>query len=188
MSQRKLIKLHLGCGKRNIPGFINVDLINLPHIHHQRSVDNLKVFADNCAGLIYASHVLEYFDREEAVSVLHDWKRVLAPGGVLRIAVPHFNQLIKVYQNKGDLKTILGPLYGRIVIATQEGEKILYHKTTYDFKSLKILLESVGFKEVQTYNWKNTIHRYYDDQSQAYFPHMDKEHGILISLNIEATK
>jgi len=27
-----------------------------------------------------------------------------------------------------------------------------------------------------------------DDHSQAYLPHMDKENGILISLNIEATK
>jgi hypothetical protein len=28
----------------------------------------------------------------------------------------------------------------------------------------------------------------FDDHSQAYLPHMDKENGTLISLNIEAVK
>ncbi|GAG94071.1 unnamed protein product, partial [marine sediment metagenome] len=33
-----------------------------------------------------------------------------------------------------------------------------------------------------------TIHKGYDDCSQSYIPHMDKEHGLLISLNVEAEK
>ena len=32
------------------------------------------------------------------------------------------------------------------------------------------------------------IHIDYDDYSQAYYPHMDKDNGILISLNVEAIK
>ena len=28
----------------------------------------------------------------------------------------------------------------------------------------------------------------YDDHSQAYFPHMDKENGIHVSLNIQGQK
>jgi hypothetical protein len=46
----------------------------------------------------------------------------------------------------------------------------------------------VGFKNVHRYDWRQTIHKDYDDFSQAYIPHMDKEHGILISLNVEAEK
>ena len=64
----------------------------------------------------------------------------------------------------------------------------LYHKTTYDFKSFKKVLEDAGYKNVRMYNWQDTIHKDYDDYSQAYIPHMDKENGILISLNVEATK
>ena len=53
---------------------------------------------------------------------------------------------------------------------------------------LKKILEEVGFKNIKRYDWKNTIHKHYDDYSQAYIPHMDKENGILMSLNVEAVK
>ena len=53
---------------------------------------------------------------------------------------------------------------------------------------LKTLLLECGFSKVNFYNWKNTEHSNFDDHSQAYIPHMDKENGTLISLNVEATK
>ncbi len=182
------IKLHLGCWKRNIPGFINVDYCNLPHIHYKRGVDDLSIFPNDCAELIYASHVFEYFDREKGEGVIKEWYRVLAPGGILRIAVPDFEKLEIVYKKYKDLSKILGPLYGKMKINTKNGDKIIYHKTVYDFTSLKNLLISVGFNKVKKYDWKKTIHKDYDDHSQAYIPHMDKKHGILISLNVEANK
>ena len=62
MRKQEYINLHLGAGKRNIPGFINVDLSNYKHIHFKRNVSNLKNFKTNSVDYIYASHVLEYFD------------------------------------------------------------------------------------------------------------------------------
>ena len=64
----------------------------------------------------------------------------------------------------------------------------IYHKTIYNFASLEKLLIKSGFKDVKRYDWQKTIHKDYDDHSQAYFPHMDKHNGILISLNVEAIK
>ena len=87
------MKLHLGCGKRNFEGWINVDLANFPHVHHKSSVGDLKMFEDNTADLIYSSHTLEYFDRLEVVSVLKEWHRVLKSGATLRVAVPNFKAL-----------------------------------------------------------------------------------------------
>ena len=109
-------------------------------------------------------------------------------GGTARIAVPDFEALVKVYLQYGDLNRVIGPLYGRIAVKTPDGEKKFYHKTVYDFATLKAILESSGFGNVRRYEWRNTIHRDYDDFSQAYIPHMDKEHGLLISLNVEADK
>lgn len=183
-----LLKLHLGCWKRNIPGFINVDLCNLPHIHYKRNVDDLSIFDSNCARLIYASHVLEYFDREEAKKVLKEWYRVLAPKGTLRLAVPDFLKLILIYKKYKQLDKILGPLYGRMEIDSPKGKKLIYHKTVYDYASLKKLVEAAGFKNFRRYDWRKTIHKNYDDHSQAFIPHMDKKNGILISLNVEADK
>ena len=44
------------------------------------------------------------------------------------------------------------------------------------------------FVNVRRYDWRQTIHKDYDDHSQAYYPHMDKENGLLMSLNVEADK
>ena len=182
------MKLHLGCGKRHIPGFVHVDRADFAHIDHNHSVDSLPFFSDSSADLIYASHVLEYFDRVEVLSVLKEWGRVLKPGGILRLAVPGFEELLKVYSKSSDLNKILGPLFGRMEIKGPDSSSTIYHKTVYDFPSLCRTLEENGFANVRKYNWRETIHSEYDDHSQAYYPHMDKDRGILISLNVEATR
>jgi len=184
------VQLHLGCGKKYIPGFIHIDIDTFPHVDYQSEVSKLPMFADNSVDLIYCCHTFEYFDRFQAPDILKEWRRVLKPGGILRLAVPDFENITKVYLKYGDLdhQGILGPLYGRIEIETADGKKTLYHRTTYDFNSLRKVLETAGFSKVERYDWKKTIHKDYDDFSQAYIPHMDKENGILISLNVEATK
>lgn len=183
-----MIKLNLGCWHRDIPGFINIDLCDFPHIDYKSNIDDLSMFKDGSVDLIYSSHSFEYFDRQEAVSVLKEWRRALMPGATLRLAVPDFDKLIECYQKTESLENILGPLYGRMEVDTADGPKMLFHKTTYSFNSLKALLEENGFRDVQRYDWRQTVHKDYDDHSQAYFPHMDKENGTLMSLNIEAKK
>lgn len=182
------MKLHLGCGKRHLPDFVHVDLAEFPHIDYRHDVRRLPMFVDETVELIYACHVLEYFDRLEAVVVLREWHRILKPGGVLRVAVPDLAALVEVYRRAADLSLILGPLYGRMEISTAVGSRTLYHRTVYDFDSLRSTLESVGFSNVRRYDWRQTIHKDYDDFSQAYIPPMDKENGLLISLNVEADK
>ena len=180
------MKLHLGCGKRYLQGFVHVDLADFPHIDYRHGVDRLQMFPDGAAELIYTSHVLGYFDRIEAKRVLQEWNRVLCIGGLLRLAVPDFRALAEVYFEYGKLDLILGPLYGRMEVTGTES--LIYERTVYDFESLKGLLEETGFAEVHRYDWRQTIHRDVDDHSQAYIPHMEKERGKLVSLNVESTK
>lgn len=182
--KNKEVRLHLGCGKRNFPGFINIDKSNYQHIHYRRDVGNLKIFKNNSVNMIYASHVLEYFDISEAKYVLKEWKRVLVKGGLLRISIPNFESLIKVYKKNNDIDNIIGPLFGKM----KSGNKIIYHKYVYNYKAIYNLLSSLNFKDIKLFNWKKTFHSKYDDHSQAFFPHMDKKKGILISLNIDAQK
>lgn len=184
----KIIKLNLGCWHRHIPGFIHVDFCEMPHIDYKSSIDKLPFFSDDTVDLIYCSHALEYFDRFEAKRVLAEWRRILRPGGLLRLAVPNFASLMKVYEVTGELDRVLGPLYGRMEIQATDGPRTLFHKTTYDEKSLSSLLLDCGFVDPAKWDWRNTEHANIDDHSQAYFPHMEKESGIHISLNIQAYK
>jgi len=175
------MKLHLGCGKRDFgSGWIHIDSEDFPHVDFNDVMD--IPFKDGSCDVVYASHLLEYFDRDEAFTVLEEWKRVLKPGGILRLAVPDFTAICDLYRNGHNLDSFLGPLYGKM------GDPPIYHKTIYTFTSLSKLLTLVGFKDVVGYDWRETEHSEFDDHSQAYIPHMDKDNGTLISLNLEATK
>lgn len=178
------MKLHLGCGKRDFgPDWISIDGGSFPHLH-SHNITKLE-FEDNTVDLIYSSHVLEYFDRAEVLDVLNEWKRVLKPNGTLRLAVPDFEAMVKLYMNdEYGLDYFLGPLFGKMPMSDQT----IFHKTVYDFESLKKTLEKVGFNDVKLYDWRDTEHSHIDDHSQAYIPHMDKENGTLISLNVECKK
>ena len=179
-----MVKLNLGCGKRDFGSdWIHIDGAEYPHLESQ-NIESLD-YRNKSVDLIYASHIIEYFDRKEVLSVLKEWKRVLRIDGVLRIAVPDFYQMAKLYLvDSYDLEKFLGPLYGKMVML----KKTIYHKTVYDFNDLKELLEEVGFRNVKKYDWRETEHSEFDDHSQAYIPHMDKENGTLISLNVECLK
>lgn len=165
-----------------IPGFIHVDVMDFPHIDHKRSADDLAIFEAGSVDLIYACHILEHFKRNEIDRVLAEWFRVLKPGGVLRVSVPGFEEMVAIYQKFNDFNLILGPLVG--------GQTYLYnfHYMAFDFASLAKRLKDIGFKEVRRYDWRETEHAAIDDYSQAYIPHMDKEHGLPVSLNVEAIK
>lgn len=49
----RIMKLHLGCGKRHIPGFLHIDAIDFPHVDPVTSIDNLSFIADASVDLIY---------------------------------------------------------------------------------------------------------------------------------------
>ncbi len=176
------MQLHVGCGDRYIPGFIHVDIRKLPHVDYVTSADKLNMFENNSVDLIYSCHILEHFRRYQIENVLEEWRRVLKTGGILRIAVPDFEKLVEVYLKTGDLKLILGLLVGR-----QDYPENTHH-VVFDYTYLSEVLARVGFKNIHRYDWRQTIHKDYDDYSQAYIPHMDKGQGILVSLNVEATK
>lgn len=176
------MKLHLGCGKRFLPGFVHIDAVDYPHVDHVATIDNLSFIQTDSVDLIYNCHVLEHFKRRDVERVLSEWHRVLKPGGTLRVSVPDFSKLCEVYQRENKLDLVIGALFGR--------QDYLYniHYNVFDFISLSKSLDQAGFVNVRYYDWRQTEHAGIDDFSQAYIPHMDKEHGTLISLNVECDK
>ena len=179
------LHLHIGCGTRVIPGFINVDIQKFPHVDHLASAEKLDFAADESVDLVYSSHVLEHYGRTEFMAVLREWYRVLKIGGILRISVPDFQACARIYYEKG-LENGLSGLIG--LICGGQRDEYDFHKMIFDEPYLTKALYDVGFMNVQTWDWKSTEHADIDDFSQAYLPHMEKNTGLQMSLNLQAEK
>lgn len=176
------MKLHVGCGNKRIEGFVNVDIRSLPEVDVVADITDLSEFEGRGVELIYCSHVLEHIKRHEYMEVLSNWHSVLNTGGILRLAVPDIEQVFNHYQKYKNLEVLRGFLWGGQTYPEN------FHYCGWDFDTLSIDLYAVGFKSVRRYNWRETEHADVDDFSQCYLPHMDKENGMLMSLNIEAIK
>lgn len=178
-------KLHLGCGRKHIPGFFHVDAYKHPNVDFQGPVEKLDFVPDGSIDLIYAAHVLEHFGRHEVDAVLTEWHRVLKPGGVLRLSVPDYVACAKLLID-GRLDRGIDEILGLMVGGQRDAHD--YHKMIFDEPSLEGRLRKAGFSSMRHWDWRTTEHTQVDDYSQAYLPHMDKVKGTMVSLNVEAIK
>ncbi len=81
------MKLDIGCGKRKRPGYIGIDISQLPGLDLVNNIKQGLSFADNSVDEIYCAHVLEHIADLE--SVMKEFHRVLKTGASLIIRVPH---------------------------------------------------------------------------------------------------
>lgn len=175
------IKLHIGCGKRHWSGWIHIDGADFAHIK-SHDIFLLDEKFDNI-NVIYSSHLLEYFDREEGEYLLRQWYKKLNSGrGELRIAVPNMDAIANEYIRRNyELEQFLGLLYGKMQMNGQS----IFHKTCYDYRSLNRVLARVGFINIRRVDTIVPMHE--DDHSEARLPHRDNS-GTLMSLNIICNK
>ena len=173
------VLIHLGCGEQNDSRWINIDAQPFPHIHFVGSVEKLPMFPANYADLIYACHVLEHISYLQYLNVLEEWRRVLKPGGILRIALPDFDKLIAIYQSEKDrnIELTLPPLMG-----AQDCEHG-FHRGIFNERHLSNLFFTAGFREVRRWDPTTAPDYPFNDWAKKLV------HGKYpISLNLEAVK
>lgn len=177
------MKLHLGCGSKKIHGWVNVDTradVNPDIVDDITVLDSIK---DGSVDIIYACHVLEHIHKTKVLTTLKKWHSKLRNwDSKLRISVPDFDAVIKVYGLTKNPESIQSFLTG----GGKYTEDV--HHTIWNSTRLTRQLQEAGFNFVVPWNWKEVEHGHIDDYSQAYLPHMDKVNGILMSLNVEADK
>jgi len=89
-----MVKLNLGCGRRNLDGkdWVNVDKYPHPNVDALCDLDAFPYpFKDNSADYIYLNHVLEHL--KNPYDVILECHRILKTSGILEIKVPHKNHL-----------------------------------------------------------------------------------------------
>src|SRR5260221_1748150 len=84
-------KLNLGCGWHPKPGYINVDYTDVYPADVVHDLDKFPwPFSDNQFELVEMDHVLEHLN--DIRGVVAELERIMAPGGLVIIRVPHFSR------------------------------------------------------------------------------------------------
>jgi predicted SAM-dependent methyltransferase len=170
-------RLHIG-GRDPQPGWEILDVNPGSHVDHVGNANDLSRFADGTFTEIYASHVLEHFDYLHTLpAVLKEWRRVLAPGGVLRLSVPDLDTLAALLLQRHRLDVnqrfqVMRMMFGGHVDAHD------YHLIGLNVDFLAGFLSGAGFENLQ----RVSRHGLFRDTSDMIYA------GMPISLNMTAFK
>ena len=173
-------KIHLGSGEINLQGWINVDARRFKHTHIVDQDFQMKEFKDDSVSEIYLCHVLEHFSFNDANLLIQKFYKKLKKNGILRISVPDFSQLKKIYEEKNDLHTIKFALMGG---QNYEND---FHKSIYDKKNLSDILKKNHFKDVEYWDSEKDFGTKFDDWSDGIYSINGK--NFKVSLNLKAIK
>ena len=91
------IYLNLGCGKRYHKEWTNVDFKSNSDNVIECNLLNGIPFQDCKFEVVYHSHVLEHFTKSEGRKFIEECYRVLKKNGIIRIAVPDLEQIVREY-------------------------------------------------------------------------------------------
>jgi len=154
------LKLHLGCGPNHMQGWINIDLY-YPDSDLQLDARQPFPFRDNSATQVYSEHFFEHLSYpEEALHVLRESLRVLAPGGLFTVGVPDGEREVITYL-RGDEEFVrevwerwhpkwCNTSMHHLNAGFRQGGE---HQYTYDFETLDRILSETGFVGIQRRPW-----------------------------------
>lgn len=157
-----MLKLNLASHDVRVDGWLNVDIQNFPAVDIVCDIRYLDIRIK--ADVIRASHVLEHLWPCETEHVLRNWYEHLKPGGMLFVAVPDFDWVVRYYLEHADSTLmwwesgfdikVMTEIYGAFFALPDGGDAIKYarHRALFNERSLKSLLEHVGFKEASRLN------------------------------------
>ncbi len=175
------LHLHLGCGTKFLPGFVNIDGNLFRKTDMWLDLRNGLPFPDNSVSSVYTSHVLEHFYPEELTGILRECHRALRPGGGLRIVVPDMGAAVRAYlagqtsffSNFPRAHRSLGGKLSNLLFC--EGG----HRQGLDFSYLEELLREACFQTIwQLTAWESKVY------PPEVFARLYQEEGGLASYSL----
>jgi len=150
------LKLNIGCGRRLLTDYINIDSEPLPKglgfslknaepVYLCCSSDNIP-FVDETVKEIICDHVLEHQTPEEIYETLWEFSRILIPGGILEIKVPNFEYFVANFHTfQKDYLNAIDAMYA-ILCNVRNTERMSPHRSLLWYDFLGPLIERSDFE------------------------------------------
>jgi predicted SAM-dependent methyltransferase len=154
-------RLHLGAGENVLPGWLNTDASGW-RPEDVVYLDARKPFPlpDTSFDAVFSEHMLEHLTYLEGQACLRECRRVLRPGGRIRIATPALDRLAGLYDEE---PTEVQRRYVHWAIDTLGADGGAYlpgfvvnnfvrawgHRFIYDEQTLRHALASAGFVDIE---------------------------------------
>lgn len=143
------MKLNVGCGKKALSGWVNLDAVDGPGVDVVAEITDLPMQENSCQEVM-AIHVLEHLYPWDADVALSEFMRVLAPGGRLVLELPDFRKCCLNIAN--DVRhhkhpDLLG-LFGMFGDPKHRDPRMM-HRWGYTPETLGTLLLSHGYSRVR---------------------------------------
>jgi predicted SAM-dependent methyltransferase len=136
------VRLHLGSGFLYQPDWVNVDILG-PKTDLALDVTRSLPFPDDSVDDICHQHLISLFTLREALLLTEECRRVLKPGGTLRIAVIDGGRALSSYaggERRPSPTSAPTPMLS--VDALFYGHR---HRVLYDRETLQMLCRAAGF-------------------------------------------
>jgi len=141
------------------PPWINLDIVDLTDYAKEKGFDFRQVdvtkelpFEDNSIDFINSSHLIEHLTVEEGIAFLKECRRILRPGGIVRIGTPDVKKLVDAYKagEMDKFNDIQPEEYRQVPSQADKFWRILTagHKTCYDLPAIRNSFELAGFREI----------------------------------------
>ncbi len=157
-----LQRMNWGCGPEPPAGWLNADRLKAPGIQLSCDIrDGLPLVSESLQYIV-SIHALQDLPFLDAVAALQELRRVLEPGGVLRLSLPDLERGLAAYLRNdssyfyipdSDAETLSGKL---IVQMTWYGSSRLM----FTFEFARELLQKAGFDTVTRCAYRITASRY----------------------------
>lgn len=105
--------LNLGCGQNYHKDWINIDFVSSSDYVIPHNLLRGIPLKNQSVDIVYHSHVLEHFSKNDGLKFMEECWRVLKPGGIIRIAVPDLEVIAKEYLRNLEL-AVSGNIEGKL--------------------------------------------------------------------------
>jgi predicted SAM-dependent methyltransferase len=154
--------MNWGCGEYPEPGWINSDIKAEPGIDLVCDIREGFPLADMSVDYIVSHHALPEIKLPDIVGVLAELRRVLKPGGVLRLGLPDLDRGLRAYQ-ANDRDYFLVPDKDAATISGKFVTQLLWYgwsRTLFTEEFAEELLGKAGFGEVVACPFRETKSRF----------------------------